>query len=282
MTMNSGVAGETASTVTQQAQSQQFAEKAPASDLLILTATITPPGGVPQLVRTDPQARLNDYLDALAFYMSLPEKYVGRILFVDNSLSDISRLHEMIDIAGQRSRVVLHTFSGLDHPPSYGRGYGEFKLLDHAIDHIDELAPQWNHPDARIWKVTGRYKVRNLSRLIRSAPQRDLYCDLKNKPQPWMDLRVFQTTLRGYRNFFYNIRESLREDVSHRSPEIFFREHVGRILQDHPRMVAPRLRVEPYVDGLRGSDNRNYSTGRNMMKFTLRSVMRNVLPGLWI
>ena len=40
--------------------------------------------------------------------------------------------------------------------------------------------------------------------------------------------------------------------------------------------------VEPRVDGIRGLDDRNYSRGKNLIKFYVRSVSRVVTPWYWI
>ncbi len=56
---------------------------------LILTATITPPSGVPSLVRTDPALRLRDYLAAFEFYLKVPTAILPRIVFAENSGSDV-------------------------------------------------------------------------------------------------------------------------------------------------------------------------------------------------
>jgi hypothetical protein len=40
-------------------------------NVLLLTATVTPPPGVPSLQRTNPAERLRDYEEALSFYLPL-------------------------------------------------------------------------------------------------------------------------------------------------------------------------------------------------------------------
>jgi hypothetical protein len=47
--------------------------------------------------------------------------------------------------AQTKHRVVFVVFDGWDHPPEYGRGYGEFRLIDHAMGHSRRLRQlgQW-------------------------------------------------------------------------------------------------------------------------------------------
>ena len=98
--------------------------------------------------------------------------------------------------AGLQDRVELIGFFGLDHPASYGRGYGEFKLVDHAMQHsalVARLGPQ-----VRVWKVTGRYIMRNIARLVASQPeQADLYCHCRNLPRVWLDMYLMRWNLAG-------------------------------------------------------------------------------------
>src|SRR3984893_14120500 len=124
-----------------------------AHNALLLTATIKPPVGIPELQRTDPVERMNDYIRALRFYCNVSEKVIPRIIFVENSESDLFQLHDAVSSANASHRVEFLSFNGLDYPPSYGRGYGEFKLLDYAMDHSSTLATA---VDTRLWKVTGR------------------------------------------------------------------------------------------------------------------------------
>ena len=167
-----------------------------ANNVLLLTATIRPPAGVPELQRTDPTERMNDYVRALSFYCSIRDTIIPRIVFIENSGFDLSPLSDVVSRADAAHRVEFLSFNGLDHPPRYGRGYGEFKLLDYAMDNSKTLA---NAGAATIlWKVTGRYRVLNIGRIVRTAPPNsDLYCDMRKWPVPWVDLRIFGCTLGG-------------------------------------------------------------------------------------
>lgn len=101
--------------------------------ILILTATITPPDNVPNLKRSDPLIRRKDYLEALRHYLTLPNEVVDRIVFIENSQSDLSDLKELAERLGNNKHVEFISFNGLDYPPHYGRAYGEFKMLDFGV-----------------------------------------------------------------------------------------------------------------------------------------------------
>ena len=121
---------------------------------LLMTAALVPP--LSAVSRADPAARLADYLDALAFYLSLPTATLDRVLFVDNSDADIGPVLDAARrLAGDKTVEVL-SFQGNDHPPQCGKAYGEFRLMDYGLAHSALFAP-----DDVVWKVTGRLKGLN-------------------------------------------------------------------------------------------------------------------------
>jgi hypothetical protein len=246
---------------------------------LLLTATVTPPPNALVLARVDPEVRMLDYLWALEFYLKLPDDVIRRIIFVENSDSDLTRLR---DLAARypSKEIEFLGFQGLDYPPTYGRGYGEFKLIDHAFDHSTTLGKLG--PEARIWKGTGRYRLLNLSRMIATSPKKyDLYCDLRNRPIPWMDLRFFAFTKDGYRRHLLGFYPKLREDLDQGAPETILRKEFAERISDP--MIVPRFRSQPWVDGVQGAYNINYARGyKANAKHALRAMMRRVAPKIWI
>jgi hypothetical protein len=247
------------------------------ANVVVLTATITPPAGVPHLKRVDPAQRLGDYCKALAFYCQATKSDAERIVFAENSLSDLSALRKVADDEGALQRVEFVSFAGLDHPSSYGRGYGEFKLLDHVYDRSNTVATMAEND--RIWKATGRYSVLNLQKLIATAPAEfDLYCDTRNWPIPWMDLRVFSCTRAGYKKYLFGVYEQLREDQINMSPEKYLYPLSEKWAAD-PRVVV-RLTTEPRIDGIRGMDQQNYDEGKNRLKYWGRMMNRQFIKPL--
>jgi hypothetical protein len=243
--------------------------------IILLTATIRPPAGVPGLHRIDPADRMKDYLIALEFYCSLPQELVSRIVLIENSEADLAPLCSVVEKANALDRVELLSFNGLDHPPSYGRGYGEFKLLDHAIGHSATLAVA--HPSSILWKITGRYRVLNAMRLIREAPTSfDIYCDIRNWPIPWVDLRIFGCSLDGYRKCLWGIFPQLREDIINMAPEQHLHAKINELARSHE--IVTRFKSEPLIDGFRGKDSKNYISGLNFVKYVVRACERKFIP----
>jgi hypothetical protein len=91
------------------------------------------------LGRTDPELRKGDYLRAMAFYEGLLRAgELDRIVFVDNSKEDLS----FLSTAFPDQRIEYLSFDGLGYPPEYGRGYGEFLLLDWAMENASASRPE--------------------------------------------------------------------------------------------------------------------------------------------
>ena len=164
--------------------------------MLVLTAPNTPPEGARRLQRSDPNLRRQDYCEALEWYLRADPRVVSRIVFVENSNSDLSIFHELAGRLGKGKDVEIVSVYGMDHDPSFTRGYGEFKLLDRALQ-ASRILSALGDADV-FWKVTGRYRVRNLEALFSNAPAEfELYADVRPIRQ-YFDTRVFGETVAGY------------------------------------------------------------------------------------
>jgi len=250
-------------------------------NILIMTATITPPADVPFLARTDPNVRIKDYEAALRFYISLLGRVLDAIVFVDNSNSDISTLQAIAQQSGVAEKVEFVVFNGLDYPSNYGRAYGEFKLLDYAMAQSQIIQQQ--SESAKIWKVTGRYRIKNLRQIIQRQPQNtDFYCNVRKLPKPWVDLYLLAWTQKGYTTCLKGIYPQLRTQyaIAEAHPEEMFVDLLGHFPKNV--VVAQRICPSPQIIGVKGADNKNYLAGRNLFKFYLRSLGQKIAPWLWI
>ena len=245
--------------------------------VLLLTATVTPPPDVPALARTDPATRLQDYASALSFYLGLVGTTFDRIVFADNSNTDLGVLQALAASSPAASRVEFLTFHGLDHPASFGRGYGEFKLVDHAMRHAAFLAG-----DVVVWKCTGRYVVRNIDELVGDRPAVDVYCHLRDHPARLCELYLMSFTRHGHEAAIRGAYRSLRNDAVagvHSNEEVAFRQLVDAWPADVT--VVRRFLHTPHVEGVRGWNNRRYG-GKHSPKTVIRRMARVVAPWLWI
>jgi hypothetical protein len=247
--------------------------------LLLLTGTISPPVGVPNLKRTNVEQRRHDYVAALRFYLRLPTPLIDRIVFLENSRSDLTDLWQEVERSADDKEVELVSFYGLDFPPQYGRGYGEFSMIDRGFDNSSLL--QALAPKDKFWKVTGRLRVLNMQALIRSAPQNySVLCDVRHWPQRAVDWRVMSCTREGYQRVYQGKYVEFAEDRIGTSGEARDYERlIGRLKELN---IVPRHRRQPRIAGVSGEHNVDYYSGVNVLKHWVRVAARAVAPGLWI
>ena len=233
---------------------------------------------MPSLQRTNPPQRLRDYEEALSFYLPLVGTTFDDIVFAENSASDITSLKQMVRSHGVDGPVQFLSFNGLDHPPAYGRGYGEFKLVDHAMNHSPAL-----RDDAFVWKCTGRYKIRNIVDLVKIAPSGGGHL-LSLQGLPARAVRAVPAVVQPSRLPVCHRRvlRSLRNDVVpgvHSNEEVAFRRLADSVSSD-VNMVC-RFNRTPLVEGKRGWDNSEYS-GKWHPKIALRRAAGVLAPWVWI
>lgn len=245
-----------------------------------MSATLIPP--TEAVARADPRARLNDYLEALSYYLSLPNTVIDRILFVDNSNSDLTPLADLAQSLPHEKNVELISFNGNDHPYQYGKAYGEFKLMDYGLANttlFDE--------EDTVWKTTGRLKFLNLPEMIQrcSDLRFDLLCDLRN--MPWvgsgrwhgrhnMELRVFAFRLRAYDIVLRDLWRSRKTD--------FDAEFLYHRMRDAQRdlHVIPRFPLQPQLQGIGGRHQQDYNSPVYRTKDLVRGALRKITPWLWL
>ena len=249
-------------------------------NVLLLSATIKPPEGMPALVRVDPAQRLADYSGALGFYSQLLSHCFDAIVFAENSQWDLSSLRRQMAKDGMEDKVEFISFNGLNYPPSYGRGYGEFLLVDYAVAHSEFLRA---FSEASVWKCTGRYIVRNMAEIVRGRPDCDLYCHMRNYRYPLCELFLLSWNLRAYEAVIHNVYHALRNDVIpgvHTIEETLFRKIVDSKIQTIS--VVPRFKVVPLIEGVRGWNNSRYSDRIWSPKIVIRRLTNLAAPWLWI
>ena len=247
---------------------------------LIMSATLTPPTAA--VARADPADRLIDYLDALRYYLSLPHTVIDRILFVDNSNSDLTPLINAAQQLPHDKDVELISFAGNDHPYQRGKAYGEFKLMDFGLATTTLFAPE-----DIVWKITGRLKFLNLPDMAARCKNLhfDILCDLHNVPWvgsgKWrnyhnMDLRVFAFRMRTYDAVFRDLWRTHEDGF-----DAEFMYH--HMYLSHPGFqISRRFPLQAQLQGISGRHQRDYLSKKQRIKDAVRSVLRRITPWLWL
>jgi hypothetical protein len=247
---------------------------------LLLTATVQPPPGVPALARTDPIQRMRDYVQAVAFYAALAGPVFDKIIFAENSGYDLEPLHEAVHACGKSGAFEFLSFFGLDHPPEHGRGYGEMKLVDFAMEKSRSLSTLCDGDV--VWKCTGRYMLRNAAVLVKTRPAVDLYVHCRNYPYRLCELFAFAFNTHAYEAVLRGVYRHLRNDIQpgvHSNEEVSFRTCIDAA----PPTVTIQRRFlhTPLIHGIRGWNNSLYSSTKHP-KIMLRQIANKIAPSLWI
>lgn len=246
---------------------------------LIMTATLVPPAEA--VARANPEDRLSDYLDALRYYLSLPRTAIDRILFVDNSCSDLGPLVALARSFPHDKLVELISFQGNDHPYQCGKAYGELKLMDYGLSHSTLFGPR-----DIVWKTTGRLRFLNLPEMIQRTRNQsfDVLCDLHNVPWTgsgqWhnqnMDLRVFAFRRHAYDTLFRGLWRNREVGLD---AEFMYHHMRGNSVN---LKIIPRFPLQAQLQGISGRHQRDYRASSQRIKDALRSTARHLTPWLWL
>ncbi len=122
-------------------------------ETLLMTATINV-GSTPQVTIKDDQERLLQYLCALISWIKSPN--ISTIVFCENSNTsyDFEAIKQFAQNEGKILEVLV--FDGNKESQRYGKGYGEGKILDYAINNSKYLTDEVD-----FYKITGRLFISN-------------------------------------------------------------------------------------------------------------------------
>ncbi|MFT4214534.1 MAG: hypothetical protein QM622_07135 [Microbacterium sp.] len=239
--------------------------------VLILTATVTPHPQMGALAVKVPEERFTQYCDAFSFLVaSGATTLFDHILLCENSGFDLTRFAD--SFAGSACDVEYVSIPMDDSAGRYGRVYSEMHLIDRALQQAGDIVDE----DDRVWKLTGRYQINNLERVVTKTDQTaDLVVALRRFPAKWTDLYLFCFNLRAWKSLSARFDEL--ETTSGGAAVMY--DIIGDLSRSGLK-VKDRLGIEPHLLGIRGHDQRNYDSPRQRLKRRTRQVLRAIVPGL--
>lgn len=254
--------------------------------IVLMTACVAPKAEVRAgLKRTDPGVRLHDYLEGLAFWLTLPEPLIGGIVFAENSNYP---LHELEACARRLARpdrpVEFQSFDFPAPPQGMSYGYSEFLLVNKALEHSRLI-----RAGRYFIQATGRYRFPDISRLLRRLPD-DFLVAVDSTGALRFGARKHMICTVGLALFdrgFYEAEISRLPASMVPAPPWNRRQFIEPVLYDalYPRRADPRIIMrwprscEPVGIGSNGDSYRGFKKG---LKRITRAALRRLLPGLWI
>lgn len=240
-------------------------------NVALITSTIAPAQGVIHLKRCDPEERLADYLRAFDFYCEcLRYGVFDRLVYADNSGYPLDTLRALAELNGVSSLVEFVSFRS-DTPPKNNRLYLELHLIAEALK-----TSRFLQEADLIWKITGRYIIQNIGKLVRARAAYQLHVNFRDFPERCVDFYVAGFTRRAFDTLF----SDLESYSGHNSGELILRGRLDAGSFDFP--IARRLSAVPKVLGVRGFDGASYGSLKSRMKFQMRKLLNLALPGLWV
>lgn len=196
----------------------------------------------------------------MAFYENLIDQSAIRgIVFVENSGFDLRVL------ANKYSDRRIEWISAPQTDLSGGihRGYAEFKMIEFAFM-TSVIIADLRQGDV-VWKVSGRYLVKNLKRIVKNSPvDYDIYGSLT---EGWVELSLISWTKSCFLLHFLPMIEALKAAAP---PETILAKNLAT--NDRISVVA-RFNWRPLIDGRRGSDGSRYLTELGLIKhYVLQSI----------
>lgn len=242
-----------------------------------MTATINPPAGAHALARLDVAARIEDYRKALSHNLSLLRRNLfDRLVLVDNSGFGTGDLDDIAAGFEQPERVELYSYDGNRAIESRSRLYGECRLIQHALQATRTFALG---SVEQVWKITGRYIVRNIDAIVQNAPAGfDMCVQCRSLPRRFVDFGLVGFGRQRAAEVLEVIATA--RAVDHLDESDLYSMIEKKAFGD--LRIVPRLPRVPDFAGIRGYDNQSYDGMGYRMKFLARSWANRLAPGLWL
>lgn len=253
-----------------------------------MTATINT-NGMDGLSVENIDERIGQYVKTLQYYVN--SDCVSQIVFVENSGWDLSWLSRQVTTNG-KVEIEYVSLDLNDFPRERGKGYGEFCLLDEGV-----LRSQLIKAATHFVKVTGRFPIVNLSRLLKEAESKGdikLFCDLKDhKIYDWLglnwdghhgDTRFYVVSKDFYNTNFMGKYRELDDSKGLGAEWLMYQVAKDNICNPG---VYCRFKTEPIFSGKAGHmpksiiDSNDYSGSKQRIKRGCRQLGRKLVPWFW-
>jgi len=245
--------------------------------ILLLTGTIAPSTMAPSLGRTDALVRLNDYKNALRQNLQLIGDLFDKVVFVENSGYGMGAFEPIVERAELQRSVELISFDDVSQKPGVTRFCGETRLMLEALQRSEFIRDLPG--DAFIWKLTGRYTVRNIKRILGGADNcADVFLHCRKTPSRYVDYGLVGLRKSAARPFVDRI--SGRSDFEEVSEDILCSMLDDGAFGD--LKISRRFTHIPDFSGVRGYDQASYDGIQYRLKFFIRQVANRLAPGLWL
>lgn len=246
--------------------------------LLVMTATIIPAENA-GVRRADPRLRLEDYKQALRYWLRYPHSVADRILLLENSGADLSELRSIAEDENPLGRQVeILSIPGNRIPDGTNYGYTEMELLDRGLTQ-SELRKQTTH----MVKATGRLVFPALGKAldrIGAPPELMIECRKLGFPRRGFDAsaQLFVCSHAFYDRVVRDSRGEMNSTDIRLLEHLLFRKAIP--FKGQPGIF---LRFPCNIDpvGYSGFKSRSYRTPGLVVASWVRAALRRIAPAYW-
>ena len=230
--------------------------------VILLTACVDPKG-MPFLKRNNPLIREEDYIKSLLFWKQ--EKY--KIVFCENSGWNLSKIKETIK---ENKQIEYLQYISNPDETDLGKGFGEMQLIKYAFENSSFI----NEADIII-KVTGRYIIKNIKRIINyhktTFNRIDLVCNLIQS-MTWADSRIFMAKKFFFTDYLFGMHHEINDQNN-----VYFEHVLARAI--HKAMADGKLNIDsfvslPIINGYYGTADKKYS--HNLLKYFIKNILHKL------
>lgn len=257
--------------------------------VVLMTACIDPGEGIKTkpgncVGRADPSLRLNDYIEALKYWLNFNDQRLTGIVFADNSGYDLNSLRRMFEDCSRGKPIV--EFIQVEKcvwPDHIHYGFCELLIIDDALKKSELLK------EAPLFiKATGRLRFDGLIKMLdvmgRDFINPQFVVDAHDYAFPFgarhsgisTQLMVFNTNF--YRKNLIGINKLMKPWVISHIEDLLFIE-LSKF-----KGAGYYMRFPCYLScvGFCATTNKNYRSFKSKMKDLLRRTSRKVAPWWWI
>ena len=215
---------------------------------LILTSTINP-GNMPNLVRNDVETRLSDYKKSFKFWLN--NKYVKKIIFIENSNFDLSYFKNLIKNIKNKEVEIISSNLNNSYNKNLGKGYGQYLSLNEVFNK-SIIASKTDY----FIDITGRHCVKNFKEILTDIIKNksDIYVNITDNLK-FADANVYA----GSKNFFINYLLPETKMTNDQNNKIFENCVANAVLKAVANgLILSKVPIYADIDGFIGTNGKKY------------------------
>ena len=248
------------------------------SYLLVMTATIIPAANA-GVRRADPRLRLEDYKQALRYWLCYEHPAAERILLLENSGAELGELQAIATDENPLGKPVeILSVPGNKIPEGTNYGYTEMQMLDEGLA-LSQLRRQTTH----MVKVTGRLTFPAIGRALdRIAKPFALMVECRKLGFPRRGFDASTQLLVCSHEFYDRVLRDSKKEMN--STDVRLLEHlILRKVIPFKGQPGIYLRfpcnIEPV--GYSGFKSRSYNSPKTVLTRAIRAALRVIAPDYW-